>query len=354
MGRLRFMTTLMLLSYGISVKKSSQTIIIETKYDAEGNQSKQTQKIAVRNLTGVVCDSHVYMTNPARVLLLSHCVPIVLMDHHRVIGITHPFHSHGTVHTRREQFTAFSDKRGVMLAKGFVEGPLRTKANLLLSYAKNRKSTAPELCDHLQRAAHDIRSIAGQISEIDGGLYELRSRLMGIEGQGTHIYYQAICKILDPIFNFEGRKKHPPTDPINSALSYGYVILSSRSLIQTVATGLDPYGGYLHVDRSGRPSLAIDLAEEFRQPVVDRAVFDLAISGKFNLLDDFEVDRGNYLLTKSGKRKLFLKLDERFATRLAFDDKHFRLDQIILLQARKVIHFLLGKNSTYTPFHYSW
>lgn len=344
----------MLLSYGISVSKSSRTLVVQSKYDEEGNEVKTTQKIPVINLTGVVCESHVHITNPARVLLLSHCIPIVILDRHKVVGITHPFHAHGTVRTRREQFVAFTDLRGVTLAKAFVHGPLQTKANLLLSYAKNRTTSNPAVAQSLTEAATEIRLLAQRATEIDGDLETVRTNLMGIEGQGTHLYYQAIVSMLDPKFEFQGRQKHPPRDPLNAALSYGYVILNSRTLIQAVATGLDPYGGYLHVDRSGRPSLAIDLAEEFRQPIVDRAVFDLAISRQFNITDDFTVDNGKHLLSKLGKSKLFTKLDERFETRLQFDGKQYRLDQIILLQARKVIHYLLGRTSSYSPFHYSW
>jgi CRISPR-associated protein Cas1 len=348
------MTTLMLLSYGISVRKSSETLLIESKYADEETQEKVTQKIAVRQLTGVVCDSHVYISNPARVLLLSHSIPIVLLEHHRVIGVTHPFHSHGTVITRREQFIAFNDHRGVNLAKGFVQGPLNTKANLLLSYAKNRSQISPDLAEILTEAAHEIRTLAAQVPETEGDLSEIRNYLMGIEGQGTHLYYQAISQLLDPKYQFTGRQKRPPLDPINAALSYGYIILNSRCLIQTVTCGLDPYGGYLHVDRSGRPSLAIDLSEEFRQPIIDRAVFDLAISSQFDLEDDFSHDNDKILLTKSGKYKLFQKLEERFTTRLPYNGKHYTLEQIILLQVRQVIHYLLGKNSSYVPFHYGW
>jgi len=348
------MTTLMLLSYGISVRKSSKTLIIESKHDKDGIEIKTTDKVAVKQLTGVVCDSHVYMTNPARILLLEHSVPIVLMDHNHIMGITHPFHAHGTVRTRREQFLAFGDERGVNLAKGFVEGPLRTKANLLVSYAKNRIQREPQLAEELNSSANEIRSLADQIQTIEGDLYNVRNNLMGIEGQGTHLYYQAITKLLKPEFGFEGRKKRPPKDPINAALSYGYVILSSRCLIQTVATGLDPYGGYLHVDRSGRPSLAIDLAEEFRQTIVDRAVLELTLSKNLDLQEDFREEEGCILLTKSGKRKLIEKMGERLTTRIEHDQKHYQLDQIILRQARKVIHYLLGKETTYKPFISKW
>lgn len=348
------MTTLMLLSYGISVKKASKTLVIESKYNSEGMERKTTQKIAVKNLTGVVCDSHVYMSNPARILLLEHSIPIVLMDHNQVLGITHPFHAHGTVRTRREQFLAFTDKRGVTLAKGFVQGPLYTKANLLLSYAKNRRQSNPELAEQLAIAATEIRTLAEGVTSISGSLVSVRNNLMGIEGQGTHIYYQAIALLLDPKYSFQGRTKRPPLDPVNATLSYGYVILSSRSLVQVVATGLDPYGGYLHVDRSGRPSLAIDLAEEFRQPIVDRAVIDLFNSNQFDLQEDFFEEKGRFLLTKPGKKKLHTKLEERFSTRISFENKSFQLDQILLLQARKIIHYLLGKDQYYEPFQYSW
>lgn len=344
----------MLLSYGISVKKKAQTLVITSKFDEEGKQNPTTEEVSIKRLTGVVATLSTYFTNHALALLLSNSIPVVLMDFNRIAGVIHPYYSHGTVITRREQFMAFEDERGIELAKAFVQGPLETKANLLLSYAKNRKDTDPVLVNSLQERAERIRELANEIPNIPGELPMIRNQLMGIEGNGTNIYYEGIVDLLPKEFSFAGRTKRPPQDPINSALSYGYVILDGRCLMQIAAAGLDPYGGYLHVDRSGRPSLALDVSEEFRQPIVDRAVFDLAIKREWNLETDFEEHDDKIWLAKPGKKKLMMKITDRFNTRLIYDSQRYQLEQIILLQARKVIHYLLQKTKMYDYFKYGW
>ncbi|MBU7018228.1 MAG: CRISPR-associated endonuclease Cas1, partial [Theionarchaea archaeon] len=99
---------------------------------------------------------------------------------------------------------------------------------------------------------------------------DVRQSLQGFEGNSSRIYWTSLSATFPPDLGFQGRAGRYAQDPINSMLNYGYGILQGEVLRAIHFAGLDPYGGYLHVDRSGRSSLVFDLMEEFRQQVVDK------------------------------------------------------------------------------------
>ncbi|MFQ5976960.1 MAG: CRISPR-associated endonuclease Cas1 [Candidatus Heimdallarchaeota archaeon] len=348
------MSYLILSSWGTTVSKEGACLLVRNRQAINREEVIERRRVPVISLTGVVASQAVSMTSPAQTLLLEHGIPIVWTKGSKILGVTHPFHSHGTVLTRRAQFLAYRSSDGIKLAAAFVKGGLRNKENLLRSYAKNRANTAPAVADQLVSAANRIARIRMSISTEGEGVDAVRAHLMGLEGSGTECYHQALVQLLPHEYDFTKRTRRFPKDPLNSALSYAYVILNSRALLAVVAAGLDPYGGFLHADRSGRPSLAIDLAEEFRQPVVDRAVVDLALRRSFDLQEDFNREGTKVLLSKSGKAKLVARLQERFGASCTVDGEHTTIEAAILRQARKIIHFLLGKKRKYQPYIAAW
>ena len=112
--------------------------------------------------------------------------------------------------------------------------------------------------------------------------------------------------------------------------------------------GLDPYGGFIHVDRPGKPSLVLDLIEEFRAPVVDRTVLGLANKGVA-----FEQDERGYL-TGATRRMLAERVLERLAAMERYEQKRHALRSIIQMQARHVATFVRGEREAYEPFLASW
>jgi CRISPR-associated protein Cas1 len=129
-----------------------------------------------------------------------------------------------------------------------------------------------------------------------------REEIMGLEGAAARAYFQAWAVCVDPAFGFTGRNRRPPLDVVNSALSFGYAILLSEAVSALVATGLDPAIGFLHSEHDGRPSLALDLVEEFRPLVVDQVVMEALrrrrLRPEHGRRDE---DRGGVLLTAAGR-----------------------------------------------------
>ena len=132
-----------------------------------------------------------------------------------------------------------------------------------------------------------------------------RGMLMGIEGDAARRYFQALGKGFSGPIGFFGRQKRPPPDPANALLSFGYVLLANLIAPLLEARGFDPYLGMLHTVRSGRPSLALDMMEEFRHPVVDRFVLRTCNRRQFSPEDFDKVDGKGVRLKKEGLRRYF-------------------------------------------------
>ncbi|MGH2523771.1 MAG: CRISPR-associated endonuclease Cas1, partial [Anaerolineales bacterium] len=134
------------------------------------------------------------------------------------------------------------------------------------------------------------------------------------------------------------------------ALNYGYGVLYGQVERALVLAGLDPYAGFIHVDRPGKPSLTLDFIEEFRQPVVDRTVFGLANKGV-----KFEQDpEGRKRFTPETARMLAAKILDRLESAEPYEGKRQALRTIVQSQARHLATFLRGERASYEPFVCSW
>lgn len=159
-----------------------------------------------------------------------------------------------------------------------------------------------------------ITSAVGQISELLAMLPECgtREELMGIEGAAAREYFAALGQIMPDGLRFAGRSRQPPGDLINAALSYGYAIILSEAVSALCAAGLDPAIGLLHAEQDNRPSLALDLMEEFRPLVVDQIVVAAARRGELRS-EHGRRDEALHgvLLTKAGREVLVGEYERR-------------------------------------------
>lgn len=178
-----------------------------------------------------------------------------------------------TIQARREQIRAIDDERGVKFSKIVVSGKLKNQRNLLLYFGKYLKKAHPERYETVERYAVALNSHEKNVRSVNGSsLEDVRNNLLGIEGASGRVYWEGVQEIVKGRAEFFGRVHRGATDQVNSLFNYGYGILYSQVWGAVVSAGLEPFAGFLHVDRPGKPSLVLDLVEEFRQPVVDRTV----------------------------------------------------------------------------------
>jgi CRISP-associated protein Cas1 len=264
----------------------------------------------------------------------------------------------GTVLTRRAQLAALAadldpeahGRRGIAVALAFAEGKIRNQANLLRYMGKYRKEAHPQAYEVLDATAGQVLAHLEALEPLRPAarLDEIRFPLLGIEGRAAQAYWRGVQAVLPADYGWPGRRRRGARDPINSALNYGYGILYSQVERALVLAGLDPYGGFIHVDRPGKPSLVLDLIEEFRQAVVDRTVLGLANKG-VKLGQD---ERG--LLTQETRHMLAERVLGRLEGPVRYEKKRLALRGVVQSQARHLATYLRGERRAYAPFVASW
>lgn len=279
---------------------------------------------------------------------------------HFVSGTGNPYASlysaglTGTILTRRAQLEAYHTRRGFLIALACARGKIQNQANLLKYVGKYRKETAPDLFEMLRARAEQIETHVGALdrleeaSDAQATIGQYRSEMMGIEGSAAQVYWDALTQVVPPELGWTGREGRGARDPFNAVLNYGYGILYTQIERAVVLAGLDPYAGFAHVDRPGKPSLTLDLIEEFRQPIVDRTMLGLVNKGV-----KIEQDDKGYL-TEETRKMLAEKVLNRLETPEAYEKKNVPLRVIIQSQARHVATFLRGERGTYRAFVMEW
>jgi CRISPR-associated protein Cas1 len=164
-------------------------------------------------------------------------------------------------------------------------------------------------------------AVQGQIDRLERARTTLRdtptlSAVLGVEGAGSRDYFAGLAKLLDSSWEFTGRRRRPPPDPINSLLSLGYTLLTQEATAAVEAAGLDPYFGFLHSARVGRPSLALNLVEEFRPVLVDSVALRAVRTSMLRQTDFVRLDGppASCLLTRDGRHTFLAAYERRMLT----------------------------------------
>jgi CRISPR-associated protein Cas1 len=253
----------------------------------------------------------------------------------------------GTVQTRRSQLAAYQSALGVQLAAAFVRGKLRNQRHQLQYSGKYLKTNDAERFARLEKKVAALKNLRKQLIDFAGdNLDDVRDRLMGYEGTGARLYWEGVAILLEGRVTFPGRETRGTIDPINSALNYGYGILYSQVSAAVVNAGLEMYAGFLHVDRAGKPALVLDLVEEFRAPIVDRAVLAIVNQGT-------PIETDDYGLTAASRRLVADRVLERLQTAVPYEGKRWPLAAIIQNQARHLAVAVRGER-TYESFASRW
>ncbi|MEZ0329216.1 MAG: CRISPR-associated endonuclease Cas1 [Dissulfuribacterales bacterium] len=255
------------------------------------------------------------------------------------------------VFLRKAQFRRHDDEAfGLAFARSVVCGKLKNQRTVLARIQKNQKIDLAQPIAILSRLAES----AAKAAIID----ELR----GYEGQGSAIYFKAWGHgIKSEHFTFTTRTRRPPKDPVNALLSLGYTFLLHTVARAIGIAGLDSYLGFLHTLEYGRPSLALDLMEEWRPALIDplvSSVFNLSVMRPedFQQLEmendqDNEVGGGIYL-TAAGWRKFIGQYERRMNEKATYhlDGMERSYRDIILCQVRHFVQHVKGEANDYAPF----
>lgn len=263
--------------------------------------------LPLRRLDGIVVYGHVNLSTE----LIARCAqdgrPITWMSRGGQFQGRLDGSARGNVLLRHSQHLAHADPEATLaIAKNIVVGKIRNSRWVLMRAARDA-DPAPQA--QIRSAVTDLADALPTVAEATS-LDEVR----GIEGNAASVYFAALRHVLRPapgIPEFTRRERRPPTDPVNALLSFGYGLL--RGLVHGAVEqiGLDPYVGYLHGLRPGKPALALDLMEEFRPVLADRFAITLLNRRQLRPEHFEDLPGGAVQLTEEGRKTVIAAWQER-------------------------------------------
>lgn len=328
------MTVLYVQEQGASLRKKDHRLMVK-------RGDKVLQEVPLGKLEQVVLMGRgVQMSTALLVDLLQRGIPVILTNQHgnyHYATLTGGVSRFGELRTQQMYFV-HDPIRALELARSIVQAKLFNQRALLASTGWSAAAAASQQIDAALASLN-------QATTIDS--------VRGYEGAAAASYFGAWRVALDPAWHFGGRSYYPPPDPINALLSFGYTLALHDVLTAVQICGLDPYLGTFHVIEAGRPSLALDILEEFRPVIVDRLVLDLITRA---IITPEQFDRPGeppdavYLNTAG--RTTFVDAYERVMQSLVQlpTGEQTTLRRVVLLQTHAVARVFRGEQERYVGF----
>jgi CRISP-associated protein Cas1 len=322
---------------GLSVGLKGETLEIRDK-------GKATSEARLLDTSQLNLFGNVQLSAQALRELAAREIPVLHLSYGGwLAAITTP-PPHKNIELRRKQFAAANDPVVCLqLARSFVSGKVRNQRTLL---RRNARSLPEGL---LYRLAF-WRKRAERETSLES--------LLGVEGTAARDYFSNFALMFKmnggdgpPAFDFNARNRRPPRDPVNALLSFLYSMLTKEMLVALVGVGFDPYQGFYHQPRYGRPALALDLMEEFRPLLADSVVIGLINNGEVRP-SDFVTRAGSVALTELGRRRVLEAFERRLDTLVTHPRFGYQISyrRVFEVQARLLARFLSGEIAAYPPF----
>ena len=339
----KLLNTLFVTTQGTYLRKEGQAIAV--------NRDKRTiMRLPLHNLSSIVVFGRV-LVSP---YLMHFCSENnIFIAFHREDGrflarVEGPVS--GNVLLRREQFRAAdSPVRSAAVARNILLAKLANSKQVLLRFLRDHPSPENQV---IEDAASYLKALMRKLAH--GHEWDLEL-LRGMEGSAAERYFSvfdALIRNEEAGFRFSGRSRRPPMDPVNALLSFAYTLLGNEMESALESVGLDPAVGFLHRDRPGRASLALDLLEEFRAFLGDRLVLSL-LNLKQLKPGDFEHGGNGAVKLKDHGRKTFLSAYQARKKELIVHPctgEKVEIGLLFFIQARLLAKHLRGELPQYPPF----
>ena len=308
------------------------------------NKGKVVSEARLIEISQLSLFGNVQLSAQALRELASREVPIVHLSYGGWLNAVTTPPPHKNIELRRRQFATAADPAVCLrLARAFVIGKIRNTRTLL-------RRNARALPDGV------LYQLAAGRRRAEGA--ESLESLLGMEGTAAREYFAHFARMFKPAegeevpaFEFTSRNRRPPRDPVNALLSFLYALLTKEMIVTLVGVGFDPYLGFYHQPRYGRPALALDLMEEFRPLVADSVAIGLINNGELRP-SDFIARAGAVALTEGGRRRVIEAYERRLDTLVTHPRFGYAVSyrRIFEVQARLLARFLLGEIEAYPAF----
>jgi len=338
----KHLNTLYVTTQNAYLHKEGQSVVVRV-------EKENRLRLPIHTLDGIVCFGAVSMSP----FLMHHCaensVAVSFLSQYGKFLARIQGPVSGNVLLRREQYR---------VADRPEESAEITRCILIGKLANARTVLRRALRDHAGKGdAQTMEKSESRLSQYIQRLEKSRPvvELRGIEGEAAASYFAAFPKLItvdEEAFVFSGRNRRPPLDPVNALLSFTYTLLvhDCRSALEGV--GLDPCVGYLHTDRPGRPSLALDLMEEFRAFLADRLVFSLINRRQIQPKDFNDSAGGAVTMTDDARKTLLTTWQKRKQDEIThpYLGEKCKVGLLPHLQAQLLARHLRGDLEAYPPF----
>lgn len=341
----RHLNTLFVTLEGAYLRKDGAAVEIR-------HEGETKLRVPLHNLDGIACFG---WDSSASASLMAACAESGTAlsfhtPHGKFLASTNGFTS-GNILLRREQYRrADHEPAALAIASNLIAAKVANSRNILMRAARDHGEKSPESATQLLQAA-DFLKLRIQLATLATSLDTLR----GIEGDAAAAYFASFPHLItrgDDDFTLNGRSRRPPLDPLNALLSFLYSLLMHDCRGALESCGLDSQCGFLHRDRPGRPSLALDLMEEFRAFLADRTALSLINRRQLNLKDFQFKENGAVFLKDDSRKTVLATWQERKQTEIRhpFLDETTTIGLLPHLQARLLARHLRGDHDAYPAF----
>lgn len=328
------MKTLLVSGYGVRLRFRRGVLVVESK----GNK----QEVPVADLEQiVVVTSGVWLSSKLVRKLIEYGVDLVFLDSRgQPTGRVYPPFINKTVETRRSQYASYGTSRGVHAMREIVYGKIFNQSSVLRKYYYNTRQ------EELREASLRLSELAVKAREVDLPFENAREELRKIEAEAARIYWPHYALLVPRDLGFTSRDQDS-ADPVNTVLNYAYGVLYSECWRALVLAGLDPYAGFLHVDRSGKPVLVFDFIEMFR--------FTVDLTVLYLLRKNWRPRINSGLLDYESRRRIIEALSDFLDNTSVqyIDETPVSLRQVLKKSAYALASYLRGEG-LFTAFTYRW
>ena len=336
------MATLYVTEPGARIEKEYKRILV-TKED------KVLMSVPLSRISEVVLVGWAGATTPAMLSLLDSNAGLSLVTRSgKLRGRLVPAEARN-LPLRRKQYACAADPHFCLeISRAIVTGKLKNSRTMLRRMLRASRARADEeMQSGGSRALARLNQSLDQVPSA-ASLAELR----GLEGIAGKVYFSVLRRALRPEFAFPTRTRRPPKDPANALLSLAYSLLTNCLFTACEIAGLDPYEGFFHADKYGRPALALDLVEEFRAIIADSVVLTL-INKRILKERYFEPgEHGGIYLSKRGMKKFLVTYTQRNLTRVFLPSagRPLSYQKIFEVQARQLRKSIEAQEPNYASF----
>jgi len=333
----RKMAVLYLLEQGSTLHKNGEIFMIE-------KEGQLLQKIHAIEIDQIIIFGNISLTTPAINYILEKGIDCVFCNsygkyHGRLTSTESKF---GLLRMLQMQ-TIINKPRKLEIARSIIKGKMQNQRTLLMRYLRRLNDI---------EIANSLEVIEKALASLDN--CEAIDSLIGQEGIVSATYYRSFKRLLNQEMGFTARVKRPPTDPVNSLLSFGYTLLVYNIQSAVSMVGLDPYLGFLHSNEQARPNLALDLMEEFRPVIVDSLALWL-INSHVMTLADFKLPEKPgemVIITNEGIKKLIHYYEMKIQSKIFHPDANGETSyrHCFELQARCIARVIQNRQKEYKPF----